>query len=146
MLINNKRALFEYEIVKKFEAGIELRGFEVKAIKNSMGSLKGSYVIIRGGEAFLTNAHIPPYQPANTPESYDPYRARKLLLSKKEIAELAQAEDQKNLTIAPISMYNKGRHIKIEIAIARGKKRTDKRQTIKERETDIDIQRTLKYE
>lgn len=143
-LIKNRKVYFDFEITKEFEAGIQLHGFEVKSIRKKQGSLEGSYVIIRGGEAFLISAYIPPFQPANTPENYDPERVRKLLLNKDEIAELVGLEKQKGLTIVPISMYNKGRNIKVKIGIARGKKKYDKREDIKKKDTKRDIERTLK--
>lgn len=128
----------------RFEAGIELLGLEVKALKSKKGSLEGSHVNVRGGEAFIINMDIPPYQPLNTPADYDSQRVRKLLLTKKELAELAGLEAQRGLTIVPISVYNKGRKIKLEIAVARGKKKADKRQTLKKRDTERDLRRTLK--
>jgi len=143
-LIRHKKAHLNYEILEKLEAGIELIGIEVKSLKKGEGSLEGSYIVVRGGEAFLTGAHIPPYQQRNTPKDYDPYQNRKLLLKKKELAYLENKEAQKGLTILPISMYNKGRKIKLEVAIARGKKKYDKRETIKKRESDREIRRTLK--
>lgn len=143
-LIENKKAYFNYEISEKLEAGLELLGHEVKSLKNKSGSLEGAYVIVRGGEAYLINAHIPPYQPGNTPESYDPYRNRRLLLTKKEIAELSAAEGTKGLTIVPISVYIKGRKLKLSLGVGRGKKKADKRQSIKKRDTEREIGRTLK--
>ncbi len=145
-LIFNKRAGFDYEILEKFTAGIELRVFEVKSIRNKQGSLEGAYVTVRGGEAYLMNVSIPPFQSGNTPKDYDPMRNRRLLLTKKEIALLASNESKKGLTIIPISMYNHGRKTKVEIAIVRGKKKYDKRETLKKRETEREINRTLKYE
>lgn len=146
MLIQNKKVYINYEVLESFSAGIELLGFEVKTLKNKLGSLEGSYVTIRGNEAFLINAHIPPYQPANTPKEYDPYRNRKLLLTKDEIRKLSGIEKQKGLTIVPISVYNKRNKLKVEVAVVRGKKKFDKREDIKRRDTDRDIQRTLKGE
>lgn len=143
-LISNKKAYFNYEILETLEAGIELFGFEVKAIKSGKASLEGSHVTIRGGEAFLIGADISPYQPANTPESYDSRRNRKLLLTKKEIDKLGAQEKQKGLTVVPLSVYNKGRKLKVEIAVVRGKKKFDKRETIKKRDTEREIGRTLK--
>lgn len=140
----NRKARFNYEILEKYEAGIELLGAEVKSIRNGQMSLEGAFVIIRGGEAFLINANIPPYQPKNSPKGYDPLRNRKLLLTKKEIAELAGSEKNKSLTIVPISVYNKNRKIKVEIALVKGKKKFDKRETIKKRDTEREIRRTLK--
>ena len=143
-LVENKKVRFHYEIQENFEAGISLFGFEVKALKNKQGSLLGSYIVIRGGEAFLVEAEIPAYQKANTPDSYDPRRNRKLLLNKKELVRLGDFENQKGLTLVPISLYNKGRNIKLNFAVARGKKKADKRETIKRREADREINRTLK--
>lgn len=139
--IDNRKAYFDYEILETLEAGIELFGFEVKSVKTKQGNLRGAYVLIRGGEAFLAKAFIPPYQEKNSPTE-DPERTRRLLLNKKEIKRLTEID--KKLTIVPISMYSKGKNIKVEIAIVRGKKKYDKRETIKKRETDRDIRRTLK--
>src|SRR3989344_4045340 len=140
----NRKARFNYEILEKYEAGIELLGSEVKSVRGGQISLEGSFVIIRGGEAYIINANIPPYQVKNTPTGYDPLRNRKLLLTKKEIAELAGSEKNKSLTIVPISVYNKGRKIKVEIALVKGKKKHDKRETIKKRDTDREIRREFK--
>lgn len=143
-LIDNRKALFSYEVMEKLEAGIELFGHEVKAVRKGMGSLAGSYIIVRGGEVFLTGATISPFQPGNVEKSYEPGRARKLLLSKEEIGRLAGATTREGLTIVPISMYNKGSRIKVEVALAKGKKKHDKRATLKKRESDREIERTLK--
>jgi SsrA-binding protein len=143
-LIGNKKVGFDYELLKEFEAGIELLGTEVKAIRNKRGSLTGARVLVRGNEAYLVGASIPPYQPGNVAESYDPERVRRLLLSKKELAELAGADAAKGLTIVPIALYNRGRKLKLSFALARGKKKHDKRETIKERETKIAIERAMK--
>lgn len=139
----NRKARFDYEILEKYEAGIELLGTEVKSIRGGRMSLEGAFVIVRGGEVYLINANIPPYQAKNAPKDYDPLRNRKVLLTKKEITELAGNEKNKSLTIVPISVYNKNRKIKIEIAIVKGKKKYDKRESIKKRETERDIRRTL---
>ena len=141
----NRKVRFNYEILEKYEAGIELLGTEVKSIRSGKMSLEGAFVIVRGGEAFLINANIPPYQPKNTPKDYDPLRNRKLLLTKKEIDELVGSEKNKSLTIVPISVYTKGRKIKIESALVKGKKKHDKRESIKKRETEREIRRTLKF-
>lgn len=143
-LIINKKVHLNYEILEHFEAGMELFGFEVKALRNKLGSLEGSHITVRGEEVYLIGATIPPYQPANTPESYEPTRNRRLLLTKKEIGKLAGLENQRGLTIVPISVYNKNRKLKLEIAVARGKKKYDKREDIKKRDTKRDIERTLK--
>ena len=140
----NRRARFDYEILEKYETGIELLGSEVKSVRGGQMSLEGSFIIVRGGEAFLINANIPPYQPKNAGEDYDPLRNRRLLLTKKELQELAKSEKNKSLTIVPISVYNKGRKIKVEIALVKGKKKFDKRETIKKRETDREVRREAK--
>ncbi len=140
-LIQNRKVSFDYEILERFEAGIELLGPEVKSLRKSQGSLEGAYVVVRGKEAFLTNMHIPPYQAANIKE-YNPLRNRKLLLTKAEITKLAALE--KNLTIVPILVYNKGRKLKVEIATVKGKKKFDKRETLKKRTTDREIRREFK--
>lgn len=143
-LVDNKKIHFDFEVLKEFEAGIELLGNEVKAIRNKRASLAGARVLIRGNEAYLVGATIQPYQPSNTDDSYDPERVRRLLLSKKELAELAGADVQEGLTLVPISLYNNKRKIKLSFGLARGKKKQDKRQAIKERETKITIERTMK--
>ena len=142
--IEHKKARFNFEILEEFNAGLELFGFEVKSIKNNQGKLEGAYIVIRGGEAYLIGAFIPPYQLANTPTDYDPNRARRLLLTKKEIARLARFEEEQGLTIVPISLYNKDSKIKVRLGVARGKKKYDKRETIKKRDTERDLRRTLK--
>jgi len=145
-LIENKKVHFNYEILEKLEAGLELLGHEVKSLRKGTGSLEGAHVGVRGNEVFLIGANIPPYQPGNTPKNYDAYRSRKLLLTKAEIKELLGKEKTKGLTIVPISVYNKGNKLKISIGIARGKKKYDKRETIKKRELDREVRRTLKNE
>jgi SsrA-binding protein len=143
-LIDNKRGAFDYSIIETMEAGLVLEGFEVKSLRAGQGSLKGARVVARGGEAYLLGATIPAFQVANAPKSYDPERTRKLLLNKKQIAQVLSAESEKGLTIIPLSVYNKGRNLKLEIAIAKGKKMQDKRESIKKRDTERDIQRSLK--
>lgn len=143
VLLENKKARLNYEILDRFEAGIELEGFEVKSLRAKLGSLDGSYVTIRGGEAYLIGSYIPPYQVKNTPKDYDPKHNRRLLLNKKQLFELSQTENQA-LTIVPIVMYNIKRWIKVEIALVKGKKKFDKREDIKKRESDRDIRRELK--
>jgi SsrA-binding protein len=143
--ITNKKAHFDFEVTEKYTGGIELLGIEVKTIKKNQGSLLGAYVGIRGGEAFLLGADIPPYQMNNTPESYDRHRARRILLTKKEIKELADAESKKGTTIIPISLFPKANKIKIEIGVARGKKKYDKRESIKERDSEREVRRENKF-
>lgn len=143
-LIKNKQARRDYKILQTYEAGIELKGFEVKSLRAKQGSLQGAYVVPRGGEAWLVEAHIPAYQPANAPDDYDPNRTRRLLLHKHEIAEIAAHEREGGIAIIPLSMYNKDGRIKLEIAVAKGKKKHDKRKDIKERDLKRETERTLK--
>lgn len=143
-LAYHKRAKFDYEILETFEAGLVLFGHEVKAIRSGKMKLEGAHIIVRGGEAFLVGAQIAPYQSSNTPKEYETERVRKLLLSKKELAALSAEGEKRGLTIVPISVYNKGRNLKLKLAVVRGKKQYDKRHKIKERETDRTIARHLK--
>lgn len=142
-LIENTRATFDYEILETLEAGLELQGHEVKSLRNKLGSLKGARVVARGGEAYLVGAAIPAWQLANAPKSYDPMRNRRLLLNAKEIRAIADTESQAGLTIIPLSVYNKQRHLKLSLGIVRGKKKADKRQSIREREDKRRISRTM---
>ena len=141
---DNSKAFFDYEVLKRFTAGLELLGTEVKSVRAGKISLRGAFIAVRGSEAYLVGADIPAYQPKNAPKEYDAMRARKLLVSKAELAELGEAESTKGLTIVPLSVYNKGRFLKLDIAIARGKKKFDKRHTIKKRDTERELGRTLK--
>ncbi|MDP4010337.1 MAG: SsrA-binding protein SmpB [Candidatus Spechtbacteria bacterium] len=140
----NKKAFFDYEIIEAYEAGIKLKGYEVKSVKKGLADLHGSFAIIRGREAYLTNVSIPPYQKANIPESYDEQRPRQLLLHKKQIQELEERLKQGGLTLIPLKLYNKKGLIKIELGIARGKRKYDKREAIKKREDERKIRRSLK--
>ena len=130
-LVESKKLHLTYVITEAIEAGIELFGFEVKSLRAKLGSLDGAKVIVRGGEAFLVGAYIPPFQPANTPKSYDPYRVRKLLLTTTEIYDLYALEQAKKLTLAPHSLYLKNNLIKCEVAVCTKKNREDKREDIK---------------
>jgi SsrA-binding protein len=140
----NKKANMDYELLDRFEAGVELFGLEVKSVRKKQMKLEGARVLVRGGEAYLLNAAIPPYQPSNTPKDYDPERPRRLLFNKKELLDLTSKESQKGLTIIPVFVYNKGRNIKIEVAIARKKKKTDKREDLKKRDAKRSIERVMK--
>ena len=142
--ISNKKANFDYEILETYEAGVVLSGAEVKSVRAGKASLNGAYVIIRGGEAYLVNASISPYQVLNTPKSYEPEKARKLLLSKKQLAELERGSEQEGLTIVALKWYNNKRYLKLAIALARGKKKADKRESLKARDTKRDIDRIMK--
>lgn len=145
-LAENRRAHFDYEILETYEAGMELLGTEVKAIKTGKGNLTGSFAVVKNNEVFLLNANIPPHQPKNAPKDYDPQRTRKLLLKKSEIKELLGKTAQKGLTLVPLKMYNKRNKIKILIGLARNKKTRDKREDIKKRDVDREVKRTLNRE
>jgi SsrA-binding protein len=142
--IHNRKARFDFEILDTFEAGLALTGTEVKSIRAGKGKLDGAYVIVRGGEAFLVGSSVSEYQPTNTPKSYDKERPRKLLLNKKELVKIENQTEKVGLTAIPLRLYNKNRNIKLEFALARGKKKHDKRESLKERDSKRDIQRTLK--
>jgi SsrA-binding protein len=130
-LVANKKLTLTYTISETLEAGIELFGFEVKALREKLGSLDGSKIIIRGGEAFIVGSYIPPYQASNSPKDYDAHRTRRLLLTKAQIAMLAAHEQAKTLTIHPFSLYTKGPHIKCEVALCKKLQKHDKRESIK---------------
>ncbi len=140
----NRRARFDYEILETYEAGLVLAGFEAKAAKSGRMSLTGAFVITRNNEAWLLNATISPYQPKNTPSDYDPERSRRLLLHRSEIKELTGKTSQSGLTIIPLKVYTLHNRVKILIGLARHKKVGDKRETIKRREAQKEISRTLK--
>lgn len=130
-LVESKKLHLTYVITDTIEAGIELFGFEVKALRKKLGSLDGAKIIVRGGEAFIVGSYIPPYQASNTPKSYDPYRTRRLLLKKSEIVDLYALEQTKTLTLAPHSLYLKSNHIKCGVAVCKKKDSRDKREDIK---------------
>ena len=140
----NRKAYFNYEILEKYEAGIELLGTEVKSVRNGRMSLEGAFVIVRGGEVYLINSNIPPYQVKNSPKDYDETRTRRLLLHKNEIDELTGKSQQKGLTLVPLRLYNKSGKIKLEFALVRGKKKYDKREKLRKEEAGRKIQRALK--
>src|SRR3990167_3863612 len=134
IITTNKRAYFDYQILETIEAGVELKGFEVKAIKTGRINLAGSYVVIRNNEAWLINADIPAYQPKNAPINYDSKRTRRLLLKKSEIKNLIGSIVEKGLTLMPLKVYTKNRKVKIEIGLGKSRKKKDKRELIKKRE------------
>ena len=139
----HSRARFDYEILETFEAGIALKGFEVKAVKSGRCNLSGAFVVPKNDELWLVNADIPPYQPMNTPAGYDSKRSRRLLLHKKEIVHLIGKKNE-GLTIVPLELYTKGRMLKLKIGLGRRRKKTDKRDVIRKREARKEIARTLK--
>jgi SsrA-binding protein len=143
-LVEYKKAFLKYAPLESFAAGLELTGQEVKSLRGKLGSLDGSRVVVRGGEAFIVGMTIPAYQHANAPKSYDSERARRLLLTKKEIAYLAEAESKKGLTIVPLEIYTAGRFVKARIAIVRGKGKEDRREDLKKRDALRETERILK--
>jgi len=140
----NRKVLFNYEILEIFEAGLELKGHEVKAVKSGRANLVGAHVVIRGNEAYLVNAEIAPYQALNISKDYDPQRHRRLLIKKSEIKYLLGKNQTERLTIVPLKLYSKRGLVKLEIALVRGKKKHDKRETLKKREAKREIERRLK--
>lgn len=139
-LLENRKARFDYEIIDTFEAGVELVGYEVKALKSGHGSIIGAYVKIFDGEAYIVGMKVDEYQKGTLTEQ-DKTRTRKLLLNKAELKKLIKQTEEKGLTIVPLSLYSKNRWIKLSIGIGRGKKKSDKREKIKKRELDINIRR-----
>jgi len=140
VIAKNKRALFDYEIIERFEAGMMLTGSEIKSLRAGNISLKGSFVTIAGETPMLTNAHISHYKPA-ADKQHDPTRSRQLLLSKKEIGKLIGLLQTKGVTAMPLEVYLKGRWAKVLIGIGKGKRKYDKREAIKKREVDLRMKR-----
>ena len=143
MKIINKSAGYNYVLFDKFEAGVELSGAEVKSLFLGQASLEEAYVKFIDNELFLLNAHIHPYKYADT-SKIDPKRTRKLLLHRKELLSLQTKMQQKNFVLIPVLWYNKGRQIKLEIALAKGKKMWEKREAIKKKDIDREVEQTLK--
>lgn len=143
-LVEHTRARFDFEILETIEAGLVLLGTEVKSLRKGQGKLEGAHVVVRGGEAFLVGAHIPPFQPKNIANDYDPERTRRLLVTHDQLVNMLKHSEAKGLTIVPLSVYNKGRNLKLSIGIARGKKKYDKREVLKKRDTARAIERRLK--
>ena len=133
--IKNKKAFFDYEILDKFEAGLVLHGYEVKSIRAKKIQLKGGFIFIKDGEAWLENVQISAYQPANQPES-NGKRKRKLLLNRREIAKITSFSETAGISILPLKIFTSNGKIKLQIGVGRGKKKHDKRETIKKREMD----------
>ena len=142
-LVQNRQARFNYEILEKVEAGIALMGTEVKSIREGKVNIKEAYADIRDGEAWLIGAHINPYSHGNI-TNHNPLRERKLLLNAREIHRLQGKIMEKGLTLVPLRLYLKGRLIKLELGVARGKKLVDKREDIKKRDQEREIQRAMK--
>lgn len=140
----NKKAAYDYEVLEKYEAGLVLQGQEVKSIKGGHINLSGSYVVIRSGEPYLIGAKVPPYQPKNAPADYNPEQSRKLLLNKKEIDYLTGKVNERGFALIPLKVYEQNGRIKLEFGLARGKKKYDKKEKIKKRDVQRDIQRAFK--
>lgn len=140
---DNRKAYFNYEIQEEFEAGIVLLGPEVKSIRAGHISIKEAFATVKGDEIYLTNAHISPYKPARI-EGYEPTRSRKLLFNAHEITQLIGKSQEKGLTMVPLKVYDKNGNIKVSIGLAKGKRKYDKRETIKQREQERDVKRELK--
>ncbi len=143
-IAKNRRAFHDYEILETFEAGIELTGTEVRSLRDNNAQLTDAFALVRNGEAWLNNLHIAPYENGNI-ANVDPDRRRKLLLHKKQIRYLAEKTQEKGLALVPLKMYFNDRNlVKVEVALARGKKLYDKRVSMKERDVKREIDRALK--
>jgi SsrA-binding protein len=140
----NRRASHKYELVERFEAGIELQGSEVKSLRDGKTQIGDAYAAIHDGEVWLYNAHIPPYDPASS-ENHDPERPRKLLLHRYEIERLIGRLQRKGLTMVPTRIYFKGPRAKVELALARGKQGRDRRREIRDRDVQREVERELRH-
>ena len=143
LIAQNRQARREYEVLETFEAGIELKGTEVKSLRNGQLMLKDSYADVRNGEAFLLSAHIPPYEQGNV-FNHDPERPRRLLMHKKEILRLGQTIQEKGLTLVPLKVYFKQGRAKVELGLCRGKHTFDNRRTVQDRDVKRDLDRAMK--
>jgi len=139
---SNRRARHKYEILERFEAGIELRGSEVKSLRQGKAQIAEAYAAVDGGEVWLRGAHIPPYEPAST-QNHEPERPRKLLLHRYEIERLIGQSQKKGLTLVPLRVYFRGPRAKVELALARGKEQRDRRREIQERDQAREVEREL---
>jgi SsrA-binding protein len=144
VVCDNRQARFLYEILETYEAGVQLTGTEVKSIRAGRANLQDGYALIRNGEAWLLNVHISPYNQSSEYFNHDPRRTRKLLLHRKEIRTLIGKVEKEGLTLVPLKMYFKGGLIKVSIALGKGKKLHDKREDLKRRDDQRDMQRAMK--
>lgn len=142
-VVQNRRALHDYAIEERYEAGIVLRGSEVKSLRDGRGQIRQAYAVVKDGEAFLLGMHITPYESASTHEDLDPERPRKLLLKHSEIDELAEWSQQKGYTLVPLRAYFTRGLVKVELGVARGRQKHDKRRDIAEREAKRDVERAM---
>ena len=143
LIASNKKALHDYFVLQKVEAGIELQGTEVKSLRDGRANLKDSYVTFKSGQAFLFGTHISPYTHGNR-ENHEPERTRRLLLHRREIDKLEEQVTEKGLSVVPLRLYFKGNHVKVELALVRGKKLYDKRESEKTREADREAAKAVK--
>jgi SsrA-binding protein len=143
IISKNKRATFDYHLLEKFEAGLVLTGTEIKSVRANQVSLRRSYVQQRNGELWLVEAHIAPYEHGNI-QNHDPVRPRKLLLHRREIDKIIDQLQQKSLTLVPTKMYLKNGRAKVEIALAQGKKKHDKRQDLAKKDDQRRVERALR--
>lgn len=143
LIVQNRRARRDYEILDTFEAGIELRGTEVKSLRNGRMTLKDSYADIVQGEIFLVSAHISPYEQGNI-HNHDPERPRRLLMHKREIIKLGQTIAEKGFTLVPLRVYFKMGKVKVQLGLCRGRHTVDKRRTIQDRENEVEMGRMLR--
>lgn len=145
-IVTNKKATLNYDVIDKYEGGLELLGHEVKSLRAGKIKFDGSFIVIIDNEVFLKNAEISPYQPNNIPKGFETTRLIKILISKSEILKLKHKIEKEGLTLIPLSIFNKNKKLKLDFALAKGKKKHDKRQDIKKREDGIEILRTIKGE
>jgi len=143
LIVSNRKARHDYSILEVLEAGIALKGTEVKSLRKGNANLQDSYAIIKGGELWLLGLHISPYEQGNI-NNHDPVRTRKLLVQKKQLRKMLSKVSEQGLSLIPLSLYFKGPYAKVELAIARGKKTYDKREAIAKREVQRSISRTLR--
>jgi len=142
-LAENRRARYDYEILETFDAGIELSGHEAKSAKLGNPSVAGGHGIIRGGEAYLVGVELPSFQPQNAPDSYDPARVRKLLLKRDEIQYLT-GKLQEQLTLIPLSLYTERGLVKVKLGLGKGRKKRDRREYLKKRQAQREIEQHTK--
>ena len=139
----NKKTAYDYEVLEKYQAGLVLIGQEVKSIRSGLAHLAGSYIVIRDGQAELIGVKIPPYQPKNAPEAYNPEQSRKLLLNKKELQYLAGKAHERGFSLIPLKIYDSHGRIKLEFGLAKGKKKFNKKEKIKQRDVERNTRREL---
>jgi SsrA-binding protein len=144
LVADNRQARFQYEILETYEVGVELRGTEVKSIRQGKANLRDGYALIRNGEAWLHNVHISPHTATGQIFNHEPRRTRKLLMHAQEIRKLIGQVEQKGLTLVPLKMYLKRGWVKLSLGLARGKKLHDKREDLKRKQSDREIQRAIK--